>query len=134
MFFLQIINAMQKKEHKQLFQSLVNDKFDAFWAINRKLMEHVSGEAGFRNIPFRIHRQDQPFLQLPFQPFLASNGQALTLGELIQHVLPDIDPTAKHWRFIIHGIEVPIESPVQYLSEHLSYADNFLHICLVSGS
>ena len=32
---------------------------------------------------------------------------------------------------LIHGIELSPESPLQWLSEHFSYPDNFLHICVV---
>jgi autophagy-related protein 5 len=123
---------MQKKEHKQLFQSLVNDKFDSFWSVNRKLMEKSPGETGFRNIPFRIHQVDHPYTQVPFQPTAVGSGQPNTLGDLIQHALPDID-LACGWRVIIHGIEIPLDSQVQWLSEHLSHADNFLHVCVLSA-
>ncbi|MGH0152582.1 UNVERIFIED_CONTAM: hypothetical protein FKN15_063571 [Acipenser sinensis] len=52
----QVINEMQKKDHKQLWMGLQNDKFDQFWAINRKLMEYSVEEGGFRYIPFRIYQ------------------------------------------------------------------------------
>lgn len=29
---------------------------------------------------------------------------------------------------LIHGIDTPMDTPLQWLSEHLSYPDNFLHI------
>ena len=32
---------------------------------------------------------------------------------------------------LIHGIEVPLSVPLQWLSENMSYPDNFLHICIV---
>ncbi|KAG7232028.1 hypothetical protein INR49_009977 [Caranx melampygus] len=32
------------------------DKFDQFWAMNRKLMEYPSEDGGFRYIPFRIYQ------------------------------------------------------------------------------
>ncbi len=32
---------------------------------------------------------------------------------------------------MIHGTEVPGVTPLQWLSEHFSYPDNFLHICIV---
>ncbi|XP_031645070.1 autophagy protein 5-like isoform X2 [Oncorhynchus kisutch] len=51
----QVINDMQKKDHKQLWMGLQNDKFDQFWAMNRKLMEYPTEEGGFRYIPFRIY-------------------------------------------------------------------------------
>lgn len=34
----------------------VSDKFDQFWAMNRKLMEYPTEEGGFRYIPFRIYQ------------------------------------------------------------------------------
>ncbi|XP_078062659.1 autophagy protein 5-like, partial [Mustelus asterias] len=52
----QVINEMQKKDHKQLWMGLQNDKFDQFWAINRKLMEYPTEEGGFRFVPFRIYQ------------------------------------------------------------------------------
>lgn len=32
------------------------DKFEQFWAINRKLMEYPPEDNGFRYIPFRIYQ------------------------------------------------------------------------------
>lgn len=32
---------------------------------------------------------------------------------------------------LVHGIKIEPETPLQWLSEHLSYPDNFLHICLI---
>ncbi|RMC13158.1 hypothetical protein DUI87_10690 [Hirundo rustica rustica] len=52
----QVINEMQKKDHKQLWMGLQNDKFEQFWAINRKLMEYPPEDNGFRYIPFRIYQ------------------------------------------------------------------------------
>jgi autophagy-related protein 5 len=46
-----VINEMQAKDHKQLWQGVHSDKFDQFWQINKKLME---GE--FKAIPFRIYQ------------------------------------------------------------------------------
>ena len=33
---------------------------------------------------------------------------------------------------LIQGIEVPRDTPIQWLSEHLSHPDKFLHICITS--
>lgn len=37
----------------------------------------------------------------------------------------------KRHQVVIHGIEPLLETPLQWLSEHLSHPDNFLHICVV---
>lgn len=37
----------------------------------------------------------------------------------------------KRYQVVIHGIEPLLETPLQWLSEHLSHPDNFLHISVV---
>ncbi|XP_013366328.1 PREDICTED: autophagy protein 5 isoform X3 [Chinchilla lanigera] len=85
----QVINEMQKKDHKQLWMGLQNDRFDQFWAINRKLMEYPAEENGFRYIPFRIYQMttERPFIQKLFRP-VAADGQLQTLGDLLREVCP----------------------------------------------
>ncbi|XP_030055031.1 autophagy protein 5 isoform X1 [Microcaecilia unicolor] len=152
----QVINEMQKKDHKQLWMGLQNDKFDQFWAINRKLMEYPAGEDGFRYIPFRIYQaiSERPFIQKLFRP-VAVDGQPHTLGDLIREVCPSAVAcegqlgqkytsefhgcTAPYtdgekFQVVIHGIEPMLETPLQWLSEHLSYPDNFLHISILPQS
>ncbi|XP_069582387.1 autophagy protein 5 isoform X1 [Ranitomeya imitator] len=131
----QVINEMQKKDHKQLWMGLQNDKFDQFWAINRKLMEYLPEEGGFRYIPFRIYQatSERPFVQKLFRP-LASDGKPHTLGDLIKEVCPAAvtpEDGEKKYQVMIHGIEPLLETPLQWLSEHFSYPDNFLHITIV---
>lgn len=53
-----VISAMQKKDHNQLWQGLINDKFDQFWAVNRRLMEPYSDQESFKNIPVRFYFDD----------------------------------------------------------------------------
>ncbi|KAK8739600.1 hypothetical protein OTU49_003420 [Cherax quadricarinatus] len=36
-------------------------------------------------------------------------------------------------RVVIQGIEAPQDTPLQWLSEHLSHPDNFLHICYITA-
>lgn len=31
-----------------------------------------------------------------------------------------------------HGISPPLETPLQWMSEHMSYPDNFLHLVVTS--
>ncbi len=38
---------------------------------------------------------------------------------------------ADQYRVLIQGLEGPRETPVQWLSEHLSHPDNFMHICVI---
>lgn len=131
----QVVNDMQKKDHKQLWMGLQNDKFDQFWAMNRKLMEFSTEEGGFRYIPFRIYQatSERPFIQKLFRP-VSADGALHTLGDLLREMYPAAVPSEgeeKRLLVVIHGIEPLFETPLQWLSEHLSHPDNFLHICIV---
>jgi len=138
----QVINGMQKKDHKQLWMGLLNDKFDQFWMVNRKLME-CTPEDPFKNIPIRLYQPDKPFVQKLVKPFLetedASGGgggrvrtETLTLGHALSILAPDAIDVSH--TVLIQGLEPPLETPIHYLSEHLSYPDNFLHVVLKSAS
>ncbi|XP_031570229.1 autophagy protein 5-like [Actinia tenebrosa] len=134
----QVINSMQKKDHKQIWLGLCNDKFEQFWAVNRRLMERSAEDPFFKHIPFRIYQADKPFRQNLFKP-VTDNGEQLLLSDLLRSCVPNLmssDGTDLNsdWRVVIHGIEPPLETPTQWLSEHLSYPDNFLHIIIVSNA
>nr|CAD7413834.1 unnamed protein product [Timema poppensis] len=118
----QVVSNMQKKDHNQLWLGLQNDKFDQFWAVNRKLMEASADEA-FKYIPFRCYHGDEAFVQRLVRP-VTEEGHRKTLKDLVREVFPEESEV----RVITHGIEPPCETPLQWMSEHLSYPDNFLHL------
>jgi len=59
-----VISAMQKKDHNQLWLGLINEKFDQFWAVNRRLMEPYSDQESFKNIPVRFYNDDVSYRQI----------------------------------------------------------------------
>lgn len=208
-----VIRNMLEKDQNQLWSSLVNNKFDQFWSINKRLMDRMDNEL-FRYIPYRLYFPDYTYVQKIIRPcttgqqiFLNSDKLSTnrtnhssaqitdifdteiviskshkcshsaseiqeaknagsehrfsTMLDLIQTsfinrlgdllVTPpkiDEDDKSDHsekitkdglidvklfkYRFLSHGIEIPLDTPLQWLSEHLSYPDNFLHICAVS--
>jgi len=123
-----VMSLMQKKDHNQLWLGLTSDKFDQFWAINRKLMEPTGpGEEGFKHIPIRFHMAG-----------VDNSGQAtsnivqrlispsLILGEVIKDM-----GWGTETRVITQGVSPDLSTPILWLSRHLSYPDNFLHIVIV---
>ncbi|XP_075227951.1 autophagy protein 5 [Lycorma delicatula] len=123
----QIVSSMQKKDHNQLWLGLQNNKFDQFWAVNRKLMEvGQGGEDTFKYIPFRCHHGDKPMIQRLVRP-VTEEGHRKTLLHLLQEVYPN---EYQNLKVIMHGVEPPRETPLQWMSEHLSYPDNFLHLSI----
>jgi autophagy-related protein 5 len=140
----QIIGDMQKRDHKQLWNSLTQDKYDNFWNINNKLMSYTDNLQYFRYIPFRIYILDKPFIQKLFSPYDTEEEKFTTLNDLLHFALNHeaqcelvanekkiLSTNIDDYRIIIHGIQPPIQTPIQWLSEYFSYPDNFLHICLI---
>lgn len=140
----QIIGDMQKRDHKQLWNSLLQDKYESFWTINSKLMSFTENFNYFRYIPYRIYILDRAFLQKLFSPYDLEKEKWTTLHDLVQFSLTHeaeceqkanekkiINMNIHDFRIVIHGVEPPLHTPVQWLSEHFSYPDNFLHICLI---
>ena len=117
-----VITAMQRPDHQALWSGVKSNKFEQFWEVNRKLMN----SGAFRNIPFYIHQRERPVTQRLFQPQVSDdNTSARTLKQLLDCALPDLDLSTS--RVLLQGFEPPLDTPVQWLSEHLSYPDNFLH-------
>lgn len=140
----QIIGDMQKRDHKQLWNSLLQDKYEGFWNINIKLMSYTDNLNYFRHVPFRIHILDKPPIQKLFSPFDTEKENWTTLQDLLQLALNHeaqceqlsnekkiLNTNISDYEVIIHGIKPSLQAPVQWLSEHFSYPDNFLHICLI---
>ena len=129
------------------------DKFDQFWAVNRRLMEVnnvPSGRSGtpsdsgssntstveesttnfktFKHIPIRIYASDQLLsLKLIKPTKTCDNGSErwTTLEDLIGEYFPNGNHPTK---ILTQGIEPDLDTPLQWMAEHLSYPDNFLHI------
>ena len=123
----QVMSQLQKKDHLQLWTGVTSDKFDQFWAVNKKLMDSQD----FRFIPFRVYSQDLIQTQ-KLMKVNKENGEHNTFGDLCSLMEDEGDLEETQW--ITHGIEVPKETPLLWMSQHLSYADNFLHICALKKS
>ena len=98
-----------------------------------------TAEDPFKHIPIRLYQPDKPFVQKLVKPFIETedgvgsgsgggNGGTLTLGHALAILAPDAE-TQTHV-VVIQGLEPPMETPIHYLSEHLSYPDNFLHVVI----
>ncbi|CAF2431130.1 unnamed protein product [Rotaria sp. Silwood2] len=142
----QIIGDMQKRDHKQLWNSLLQDKYEAFCNINMKLMSYTDNLQYFRYIPFRIYILDKPFIQKLFSPYDSEQNKWMTLYDLLQYALNHevqceklsnekrlLNNNIEDYRVIIHGVQPPLHTPIQWLSEYFSYPDNFLHISLIEN-
>ncbi|KAJ1346306.1 hypothetical protein KIN20_001061 [Parelaphostrongylus tenuis] len=125
----EIVSTMKMDEHKQLWGSLVHDRFDDFWSVNRRLMEFTD-ERPFHDIPVRLYTIGKPFRQI-LQPPFHENGEPRTLYNALNSLSSDLLQDEKY-QFISHGVILPMETPLTYLGKNLAYPDNFVHICTVT--
>lgn len=66
-----------------------SDKFDQFWAVNKKLMDTSANEGEFKHIPFRLYTTDAaPFVQKLMKPYTEEKQQKI-LTNLIQEIYPN---------------------------------------------
>jgi len=121
-----VVSLMQKKDHNQLWLGLASDKFDQFWAINRKLMEPLPGEDMFKHIPIRFYMagNDNAMCGNIVQRLVTPGtvAQPKLLGDLVKEM------GWEEARLVVHGVEPDRLVPLQWLARHLSYPDNFLYI------
>ncbi len=107
----------------------------------------------FKHIPLRLYKGDKIMPMILVKPVRSSTGGAslssdrlTTLQDLLDEFNIDSssgEPTTLKLNGTLHeflysfsaklvtqGIEPDLQTPVQWLSEHLSYPDNFLHVCI----
>ena len=141
-----IMSNMQKRDHNQLWTGLVNHKFDPFWLVNKKLMSITP----FRCIPIRVYLPAHPvYLQklikcddekdhpITLHDFLSKHNyfqqqQQKQDDDCESPASDQIAKFEKRLKLLTHGHEVPAQTPIQWMSEHLSYPDNFIHLCIHS--
>lgn len=66
-------------------------------------------------------------------------GEQGTLSDLLREFVPEVFSSSggvvdTEWRVVIQGVEPPLETPVHWLSEHMSHPDNFLYIVIVHAA
>mmetsp|Transcript_13652 Transcript_13652/g.35084 ORF Transcript_13652/g.35084 Transcript_13652/m.35084 type:complete len:277 (-) Transcript_13652:19-849(-) len=117
----------------ELWFGIQNDDFEHFHRVNKKLMEKKAESPWFKHVPFQLYLVDEKVRGDPDVPaiilqqlvnLITDDGIPNTLEKLIEAVLGKT-PFA---RVVMHGVEPPLETPLQWLCEHFVYPDNFLHI------
>lgn len=67
---------------------IIADKFDQFWAINRRLMESHGDNEGFKHIPVRLYSDDGICNQRLVSP-KNNDGTRKVLQQMISELYPD---------------------------------------------
>ena len=130
----QVICNMSKNQHQQLWHGLKTNNFDEFWQINKKFMEGHEDALTFKSIPMRFYYNGKVFQKLIY-PKVSDDSRESTLQDALHTVLPSLfenNILSSSITLIIQGITPSLTTSLQWLCEHLAYADNFLHVCVRS--
>ncbi|KAI8147430.1 autophagy protein Apg5-domain-containing protein [Fennellomyces sp. T-0311] len=120
---------LSKKDQSQLWQSLSLDQYDAYWSVNQHLVENSDS---LRFVPLRIYLPDRcPVIQEVVS--FTHDGNPRLLGDVLGDILPDLFPSGIAAVPITHGIRLPLDTPIGWASQNLSFADNFLHVVISKG-
>ena len=82
----------------------------------------------FKHIPIRMYQSDRLLsLKLVKPTKICDNGSEswTTLADLLKEYF---NSEKTYDKVVTQGIEPDLETPLQWLAEHLSYPDNFLHV------
>lgn len=93
-----MVCCFNKSRHRKLFNVLLpfSDKFDQFWAVNRKLMEASGDQDHFKYIPFRCY-VDDGYKQKLIKP-VTDDGRRKTLQDFLQELFPDNENGKKKFK------------------------------------
>ncbi|XP_076817004.1 autophagy protein 5-like [Clavelina lepadiformis] len=136
---MQVYSSLNQSQHKQLWHGLKTDNFEEFWDINKKFMEGHEGTMAFKNIPVRIYFEKR-IIQKLFPSVRVENDSErdVTLHNALSNCIPelfeDLDRKTETTAVLIQGTTPPFNTPLQWLSKNLAYADNFLHICVYTNN
>lgn len=125
------VNSLPLSDQDDLWDGLVSDNFDKYWKANRKLLAQMPA---MKSAAVRIFKPDsKSFIQLPINP-LKEGETSITLLEALQTLSPTQFPKEKTEEIsfdpIIHGISMPLDTPLFWLSTVATHPDNFLYIML----
>jgi len=126
----EIMANMSQDNHSKLWYGLKTDNFEQFWSLNKTFMEGHQGTGFFHSVPVRVYYGERVLQKrITISPEQTS---VLTLREVLKLVNENLfdDPKLTSLRLILHGVSLPLHTEIQWLSENLSYPDNFVHICI----
>lgn len=115
---------LPKDQTMALWQSIWTSGFSSFWNVNFQL---ISSETT-KNIPFKVYSKDSSVIQCLFDPLKGEERkEEKTLRDFLIAVIGRADEGVQ---VKLHGIKPSLDCSMLFLSNCMSFADNFLHICI----
>ncbi|KAI8982145.1 autophagy protein Apg5-domain-containing protein [Mycotypha africana] len=137
---------LSKKDSKQLWQGVVLDAFEDFHNVNKNLRSS-SGLLSPSSSPASKNISNNRIRYVPLKIYLPNNCPVIqelisfsghqdesaspTIQDILKQAIPELTfPLDSKLTIMLHGIEVPLDTPIVWAYENLAYADNFLHMVI----
>lgn len=131
---LSTINDLSQRDVSELWAGIATSDFSRYYAVASKIRTKATQSssdvtsavvAGNRHVPIRLYTIDNGLGSPPLID-LVELGKSITLKDAVKTIVGSDQQTNK--KFIIQGVEIPPETPVDWLTTTLSHPDNWLYI------
>jgi autophagy-related protein 5 len=114
---------LTKKDQTQIWNSLLTDNYEQYVEIRQKITDEK-----VKFIPLKVYALE---LSTTFQDLFpafkdAENSQ--TLESALKIIFDPVGFGFSSSIFLLHGVKIPLNTPLVWLSENMSYSDTFLHL------
>ncbi|CAL1139719.1 unnamed protein product [Cladocopium goreaui] len=139
--FLEIGSAarfmrLEKKEHMTLWNAILKSDLDTFSQVKEKLM--CTNLVECKSVAVRLHLWSADSTHgsncdvlLHRAPPLDEDGTANTVQDFLNLAMPPLlkdGQLAEGVEILLQGLQVPLDTPLYWLSLHASYLDHFVHL------
>ncbi|KAG7841459.1 hypothetical protein KL942_001338 [Ogataea angusta] len=123
-----LVMNMSRTDSDDFYHAAIHKDSTQFESMFRKLLP--SNVSSLKNLPIKVYL---PLSNKLIQPVLSNLGRKLTLGNLLQNLIPDLFPSSLMYTVAhpySHGVILPLNSPIIDLYICMKSLDGFLHISI----
>lgn len=123
------VNGLSKSEQTQLWDGIWTHSYDKFWRVAHRLLGEDPARS-WRYLPCRFYSRSDSGPRQVYQS-MQSPADCHTLNDLLARSASDHHHPSNIKGVVIHGIEMPLETPLSWLALYFTFPDGFLHLILV---
>lgn len=121
---IKVINDFGIKESDSIWEGLYDGHFEKFFNVSNLIVQQTN------QIPVRILRPNFPIMQYPCEWKNSATGEMVTLGQALNSCKLGLNLDSPESEILVQGIRPPMETPLFWMSQHLSHPDGFLYIVI----
>eukprot|EP01016_Furgasonia_blochmanni_P026094 TRINITY_DN2782_c0_g2_i5.p1 TRINITY_DN2782_c0_g2~~TRINITY_DN2782_c0_g2_i5.p1 ORF type:complete len:275 (+),score=38.61 TRINITY_DN2782_c0_g2_i5:75-899(+) len=136
-----VLSKLSVAEQQNLWKALCEESQIDFFKLFRKAWDEYKPNQKEYSVPVRIHIRDVDDCIQRALPVYDKDGNEIQIADSLAQVLPKvfekkedeggkISIKYKNVLIITHGIEIPLDTTMMFISKNLLYYDGFVYITL----